>query len=110
MPESLASLERTAAELTRIRGPRHPETLLSRAQLANARQRAGDLQAALSDYEELLPDLLRALGRERAGTLDVGTTRPIEVESGDIRGAIAEYEKRVEPLLERLRATYSRLI
>jgi hypothetical protein len=110
MPESLAKLERTAAELTRIRGPRHPETLLSRAQLAGARHQAGDLQASLSDYEALLPDLLRALGRERAGTLDVGTTRPIEVESGDTRAAIAEYEKRVRPLLDRLRSTYSRLI
>ena len=110
MSESLPSLERTAAELTRIRGPRHPETLLSRAQLASARQQAGDLQASLDDYEKLLPDLLRALGRERPGTLDVGTARPIEVESGDTHGAIAEYEKRVRPLLDRLRATYSRLI
>ncbi len=110
MPESLSSLERAAAELTRLRGARHPETLLSRAQLARARRQAGDLQAALSDYEKLLPDLLRALGNERPGTLDVGTTRPIEVKPGDARGAVAEYEKRVEYLLDRLRATYARLI
>jgi hypothetical protein len=110
MPESLPSLERTAAELTRLRGADHPETLLSRAKLAGARQQTGDLQASLSDYEKLLPDLLRALGREHAGTLDVGTTRAIEVESGDTRGAIAEYEKHAQYLLDRLRATYSRLI
>ena len=110
MPESLPSLERTAAELTRLRGADHPETLLSRAKLARARQQGGDLQASLSDYEKLLPDLLRALGREHVGTLDVGTTRPIEVKSGGTRGAIAEHEKRVQHLLDRLGATYSRLI
>jgi hypothetical protein len=110
MPESVPSLERTAAELTRLRGADHPETLLSRAKLARARQQAGDLQASLGDYEKLLPDLLRALGREQLGTLDVGTSRPIEVKSGDTREAIAEHEKRVQQLLDRLGATYSRLI
>jgi hypothetical protein len=110
MHESLPSLERTVAELTRLRGSDHPETLLSRAKLARARRQSGQLQAALSDYETLLPDLLRALGREQVGTLDVGTIRPIEVDSGDVREAIAEYEKRAQYLLDRLRATYSRLI
>jgi hypothetical protein len=110
MPESLPRLERATAELTRLRGPAHPETRLSRAKLARARNQAGNLEAALGDYKKLLPDLLGALGREYAGTLHVGTTRPIDVKSVDTRGAIAEYEKRVQYLLDRVRATYSRLI
>jgi hypothetical protein len=109
-PESLDQLQQTVAGLTQLRGADHPETLVSRAKLARGRQQAGDLPGALSDYEKLLPDLVRALGRERAGSLDVGTTRPIDVESGDIRSAVAEYDKRVQYLLGRLQATFSRLI
>jgi hypothetical protein len=103
----LYSLEQTVVELSRLRGPDHPEALTSRAQLANRRLQAGDVQRALSDYQALLPDLVRALGRETA-TLDVGTT-PL---TGDAqaRHAIADYERRVQELLSRLGATYSPLM
>jgi hypothetical protein len=103
----LYSLEQTVVELTRLRGPDHPEALRSRAQLANRRLQAGDVQRALSDYQALLPDLVRALGRETA-TLDVGTT--LLTGDAQARHAIADYERRVQELLSRLGATYSPLM
>ena len=101
------SLEQTVVEVTRLRGADHPEALKSRAELARRRHQAGDVQRALSDYRALLPDLVRALGRETA-TLDVGTA-PV---AGDAqaRDAIGDYERRVQELLSRLEATYSPLM
>jgi hypothetical protein len=103
----LYSLERAVVKVTRLRGPDHPEALRSRAQLASRRLQTGNVQRALSDYRALLPDLVRALGRE-SPTLDVGTA-PV---TGDAQAgyAIADYERRVQELLSRLEATYSPLM
>jgi hypothetical protein len=103
----LYSLEQTVVEVTRLRGPDHPESLRSRAQLAHRRHQAGDARRALSDYEALLPDLVRALGRETA-TLDVGTTQGAD--DAQASAAIGDYERRVRELLSRLGATYSPLM
>ncbi len=107
---AVSSFEHTVAELTRLRGSDHPETLRSRAQLARRRHQAGDLRRALSDYESLLPDLVRALGREKAGTLDVGTPVTDRAKAGHTRAAITDYERRVQDLLNRLGATFSPLL
>jgi hypothetical protein len=105
------ALEQNVAELIRLRGPDHPETLSKRADLARCRQKAGDLRGALRDYESLLPDLVRTLGRENAGTLDVGTALATDHEGAvDQRTAIVDYDRRVQHLLNRLGATYSRLL
>jgi hypothetical protein len=94
--------------MTRLRGPNHPETLFKRAQLARHRAEAGDLLGAIRDYESLLPDLVRVLGRDNVGTLDIGTAPPAE--AGDRHSTIADYERRVQELLERVKATYSPLL
>jgi hypothetical protein len=103
----LYSLEQATVEVTRLRGPDHPEALRSRAKLASRRLQAGNVQRALSDYQALLPDLVRALGRE-SPTLDVGTA-PVNGDA-QARHAIADYERRVQELLSRLEATYSPLM
>ena len=107
---ALSSFEQTVAELTSMRGPDHPETLRSRAQLARRRHQAGDVRRALRDYQNLLPDLVRALGREKAGTLDVGTPVADHANPHDTRSAITDYERRVQELLKRLGATFSPLL
>jgi hypothetical protein len=107
---AVSSFEHTVAELTRLRGSDHPETLRSRAQLARRRHQAGDLRRAIGDYESLLPDLVRALGREKAGTLDVGTPVADHAKVTGTRTAIADYERRVQDLLNRLGATFSPLL
>ncbi|MGO9153194.1 hypothetical protein [Mycobacterium sp.] len=103
--------EEALAQVTRLRGPKHPETLVKRAQLARDRARAGDFQGAISDYENLLPDLVRVLGRGNTGTLDIGTALPTErPKAGEQRDTIADYERRAQDLLDRVKATYSPLL
>ena len=108
---AVRAAERTVAQITQLRGSDHPETLVSRAQLARQRAQAGDSQGAIRDYENLLPDLTRALGRDSAGTLDIGAAVPANPEpTGGQHAAIADYELRVQDLLARIAATYSRLL
>jgi len=97
--------------MARLRGPDHPETLFKRAELAHRRAKAGDSQGAIRDYENLLPDLVRVLGRDDAGTLDIGTAPPTNrANAGGQHGTLADYERRVQDLLNRVKATYSRLL
>ena len=65
---AVTASEKAVAQMTQLRGPDHPETLFKRAQLARHRAEAGDLQGAIRDYENLLPGLVRALGKDSAGT------------------------------------------
>jgi hypothetical protein len=108
---AVTASEKAVAQMTQLRGPDHPETLFKRAQLARRRAEAGDLQGAIRDYENLLPDLLRVLGRDNAGTLDIGTaqTRSRATADGQ-QSTIEDYERRVQDLLNRVKATYSRLL
>lgn len=108
---AITAAEKAVAQVTRLRGPDHPETLFKRAQLARHRAEAGDSQGGIRDYENLLPDLVRVLGRDDAGTLDIGTVVPADpAEAGGRGGTIADYERRVQDLLDRVKATYSRLL
>jgi hypothetical protein len=108
---SVTASEKAVARVTRLRGPDHPETLFKRAQLARHRAEAGDSQGAIRDYENLLADLLRVLGRDNAGTLDIGTAQTSSRATADGRQAtIEDYERRVHDLLNRVKATYSRLL
>ena len=108
---AVTASERAVAEMIRLRGPKHPETLFKRAELARHRAKAGDLQGAISDYENLLPDLVRILGRDNAGTLDIGTAVPDNpAKAGGQRDTIVDYDRRMQHLLDRVKATYSRLL
>jgi hypothetical protein len=94
--------------MTQLRGPKHPETLFKRAQLARHRAEAGDLLGASRDYENLLQDLVLVLGRDDAGTLDIGTAA--SAKDRDRHSTIAGYERRAQELLDRVKATYARLL
>jgi hypothetical protein len=108
---AVTASEKAVAQVTRLRGPDHPETLFKRAQLARRRAEAGDSQGAIRDYENLLPDLVRVLGRDDAGTLDIGTAQTSgRAKAGGRHGTIEDYERRVQDLLDRVKATYSRLL
>jgi hypothetical protein len=108
---AVTASEKAVAEVTRLRGRKHPETLVKRAQLARDRAKAGDLQGAISDYENLLADLVRVLGRDTTGILDIGTAVPANrADPGGQRDTIAEYQRRVQDLLDRVKATYSPLL
>ena len=103
---AVTASEKAVAQVTRLRGPDHPETLFKRAQLARHRAEAGDSKGAIRDYENLLPDLLRAVGRDNAGTLDIGTARTSDRAEADGRHATIEYyERRVQELVDRVKAT-----
>ena len=108
---AVGASEEAVAQVTRIRGRKHPETLFKRAQLARDRAKAGDLQGAISDYEDLLSDLARVIGRDSTGTLDIGTALPADpAKAGGERDTIAHYERRVQDLLDHVKATYSPLL
>jgi hypothetical protein len=107
---AVTASEKAVAQMTQLRGPDHPETLFKRAQLARHRAEAGDLQGAIRDYENLLPDLVRALGRDIAGTLDIGTQTSNRAKADGQHATIEDYEYRVQELVDRIKATYSRLL
>ncbi len=52
-------------------GDDHPDTLLTRANLALATGRAGDRRRALGDYRRLLADCERILGPDHSHTLEI---------------------------------------
>ncbi len=104
----MTASEQVVAQVTQLRGPKHPETLFKRAELARHRAEAGDLLGAIRDYENLLPDLVRVLGRDNPGTLDVGTAGSANAD--DRHSTIADYERRAQELLDRVKATYARLL
>ncbi|EHM93001.1 hypothetical protein HMPREF0975_02084, partial [Actinomyces sp. oral taxon 849 str. F0330] len=54
---------------TRILGPHHPDTLISRNNLAGAYQAAGRLDDAITLHEQTLTDSTRILGPHHPNTL-----------------------------------------
>ncbi len=56
-PDSIATLEPLLADRQKTLGPEHPETLLTRNNLANAYRGAGRTQDAIAILELLLADL-----------------------------------------------------
>ena len=59
----------TEYQRTPTRGPEHPDTLATRANLARWRGRAGDAAGAVAAFAELLPIRVRVLGPEHPDTL-----------------------------------------
>ena len=106
----VTAAEQAVAQMTQLRGAKHPETLFKRAEPARHRAKAGDLPGAIRDYENLLPDLVRALGRDSAGTLDIGTQTSNSAKADGQHATIEDYERRVQELVDRVKATYSRLL
>ena len=68
-PDAIALLEAILPDHQRAFGPDHPNTLLTRNNLANAYQAAGRTQDAIAVVEPLLADLERVLGAEHPNTL-----------------------------------------
>ncbi|MFJ8570398.1 tetratricopeptide repeat protein, partial [Streptomyces sp. NPDC093514] len=60
------------ADMVRVLGPDHPNTLTTRNNLAYWRGMAGDAAGAAEAYAELLADMVRVLGPDHPNTL---TTR-----------------------------------
>ena len=82
-------------------GPDHPDTLITRAGLANWRGETGDLSGAISAYEDLLTDNLRVLGPDHPDTLTTrGRLAAWRGETGDLAAAVTAYE---DLLTDRLR-------
>jgi hypothetical protein len=52
----------------RVLGPDHPDTLLTRANLAQLQGEAGDPAGALAAYLDLVADYQRVLGRDHPTT------------------------------------------
>ena len=67
--EALTQYQILLREQHAARGPDHPDTLVTRANLAHCRGEAGDPAGAAAAYEELLADQLRVLGPDHPSTL-----------------------------------------
>ncbi|MEU6720793.1 tetratricopeptide repeat protein [Nonomuraea sp. NPDC046802] len=66
---AIALYERTLTDRERVLGPDHPDTLISRSNLAGAYESAGDLNRAIPLYEQTLTDRERVLGPDHPATL-----------------------------------------
>jgi tetratricopeptide (TPR) repeat protein len=69
LAEAIRLYEQTLADSERVLGREHPNTVVSRNNLASAYETAGDLALALRLHEETLADSERILGREHPNTL-----------------------------------------
>lgn len=63
--------EATLADCERVLGPDHPDTLISRNNLADAHRSAGDLGRAIPLHEATLADCERVLGPDHPTTKTV---------------------------------------
>ncbi|MEC3953785.1 tetratricopeptide repeat protein [Nocardia sp. CDC153] len=82
-------------------GPDHPDTFITRSNLASWRGESGDLAGAITEFEQLLADRLRVLGPEHPYILATrNNLASWRGENGDVTGAITEYE---QLLTDRLR-------
>ncbi|WP_201788865.1 FxSxx-COOH system tetratricopeptide repeat protein [Amycolatopsis orientalis] len=86
--------------VTRL-GPDHPDTLITRHEIAYWRGEAGDAAGAVTALEELLPEQLRVLGPDHPDTLNTRSNiARWRGEAGDAGGAVTAFE---ELLADRLR-------
>ncbi|MFE1230612.1 tetratricopeptide repeat protein, partial [Streptomyces sp. NPDC058745] len=75
-------------------GPDHPDTLMSRGNLASAYQAAGDLVRAIPLYEQTYADSVRLLGKDHPNTLTSRNNLACAYESaGDLGRAIPLFEQ-----------------
>jgi hypothetical protein len=65
----LVASTRTLADRERVLGPDHPDTLMSRNNLAYGYQSAGNVARAIPIYEQTLADAERVLGPDHPSTL-----------------------------------------
>ncbi|MFJ4843221.1 tetratricopeptide repeat protein, partial [Streptomyces sp. NPDC088746] len=89
-----AATEELLADLVRVLGPDHPDTLATRGNHAYWQAEAGDAVGAAAAYEELLADRLRVLGPDHLNTLAArGNLASCRRRAGDAVGAAAAYEE-----------------
>jgi len=69
LDEAIPLYERTLADRERVLGETHPDTLMSRNNLAHAYRAAGRLDEAIPLYERTLADRERVLGETHPDTL-----------------------------------------
>jgi DNA replication protein DnaC len=67
--EAIPLYERTLADRARILGEDHPDTMMSRNNLASAYQEAGRLSEAIAMHEQALADRARILGEDHPDTM-----------------------------------------
>ncbi|MGW2786651.1 FxSxx-COOH system tetratricopeptide repeat protein [Streptomyces populi] len=65
----IVHLQRALTAYERMLGEDHPDTLVSRSNLAAAYDQVGDLARAIPLYEQTLSDMLRVLGEDHPDTL-----------------------------------------
>lgn len=79
MAGAIADFEVLLADRLRVLGADHPDTLMTRGNLAAWRARSGDAAGAIAEYEVLLADQVRVLGADHPDTLgarhDLGLLR-----------------------------------
>ncbi len=80
---------------TEIQGPDHPDTLAIRADLAYWTGHAGNLRGALSQFEELLPDVERILGPNTPHAVSIRNNLAAWTGyAGDPSGALRLFEEK----------------
>ena len=91
--------ESVLADLERVLGAAHPNTLTARSNLAYAYASAGDLGRAISLYEQTLADCERVLGADHPDTLTARNDLAYAYASaGDLGRAIPLYEQTLADL------------
>lgn len=86
-PQEALSLEATTGVQARILGPDHPDTLITRHNLAYTYQAAGRIAEAIDLYEQVLQDSLRILGPDHPNTL---TTRHVLASAYEAAGRLED--------------------
>ncbi|MBT2483004.1 FxSxx-COOH system tetratricopeptide repeat protein [Streptomyces sp. ISL-94] len=91
---AIKHLQRALADLTRVLGADHPQTLTSRNNLAGAYESAGDLGRAIPLHEQTLTDSTQVLGPDHPQTLTSRNNLAGAYRSaGDLGRAIPLYEQ-----------------
>ncbi|MEV0133664.1 FxSxx-COOH system tetratricopeptide repeat protein [Dactylosporangium sp. NPDC050688] len=92
--EAVAAFERLLADRRRMLGDDHPQTLITRNNLAAAYREAGRLAEAVAAFEQLLIDSRRVLGDDHPETLTTrGNLAAACREAGRLAEAIAASEQ-----------------
>ncbi len=92
--QALAHGQHELSLRTSIQGPRHPDTLITRARVARWTGRCGDVTAALRLSRELLPDMEEVLGPRHPTTLTArGHLAYWTGQCGDVAAALRLYRE-----------------
>lgn len=91
---AIREYERLLVDYQRVLGKDHPNTLTTRANLAHAYLRAGQVDKAIVEFEQLLADARRILGEDHPNTLAIrGNLARSYREAGRVDKAIEEFER-----------------